>query len=533
MMLAAQRVLSLVALLLLASCDGGVSAPKLSPLVQGTLDVDLGSLLDYQSEAPASDRTGTAEYSVTELALRRSLGVSLKSHTSGLVRINGQFARTNETVAVTIQSIDVDQTITVEHLDATGAPVTQIIHTRPQSLPQFQVVGQTSSPGEITLTPNGQNIKNYLLSLDGTGKVLFYKRSLDKQLSDFKRHKFAGATRYSYMEGIRILPIGYLEGKTTVLDENYVTKAVIDGALPNPARGRGPVQTENHDFLLLADNHYIVSAYYGRVVNNIPGVAGDVRLVSSLLQEVRDGNVIWEWDSADHPELFAQAEEGNVFNATTWSDYAHFNAMVIDPYDGTLLASFRGLNAIFKIDRRDGAILWRFGGVADEFGLTTTQTPQGQHSVRVFADGSMAYFDNNTTCLGVLPLLRRFHTPDPQNAGRTACDIRGVSSRVTTVRLDEGSRRVLSFREVRFPNPAEDAAVSGRATQVTSFRGSVVEMPNGNLFVGFGSNSSGERDAVEWNVQTGQPVFALYFDKLGQPSTQIDGGSYRALFSAY
>lgn len=533
MVLAVQRVLFLVALFPLASCDRNVSAPELGAVLQqGSLNVDQGALLDYQTEASASDLTGAAEYSVTELALRRPLGVSFKSRTKTWVRINGQFALTNQTVAVAIRSIDVDQTITVEHLDANGTLVTQIIHTRPKSLPTFLAVGQTSVRGEITLTPNGRNMKNYLLSLDGTGKVLFYKRSLDKQFADFKRHKFGSLTRYSYMEGTRILPIGYLEGKITVLDEDYVTMFVIDGVLPNSVRGRALVQSENHDFLLLADNHYIVPAYYGRVVNNIPGVVGEVQLVSALLQEVRDGNVIWEWDSADHPELFAQSEEGNAFNATTWSDYAHFNAMVIDPSDGALLASFRNLNAIFKIDRTNGVILWRFGGVADEFGLSTIQTPQGQHSVQLFADGSMAYFDNNTTCLGVLPLLARFHTPDPQNAGQTACESRGASSRVTIVRLDEGSRRVLGLREVRFPNPAEDAAVSGGANQLTSFRGNVMEMPNGNLFVGFGSNPPGERDAVEWDMQSGLPVFALYFDKLGLPSMQADGGSYRAQFSA-
>ena len=517
-------------LLQLLACHGERPA-VMEPLKDAALSVSRGELLDYATETAAGNPGATGDFSLSELTTRVPIGIEVKSSTSGYVRVNGQLIATNVRTQVAVTSLEGGADIVIEHLDAAGALVTQRVHTMPKAIPSYKVIGKTSEDGEIALTPGGEKLKSYLLLLDGSGKIIFYRRSPDQQFSNFRKYDFGGKVFYTYISGVAILPLGYAEGKVTILDNNFVKVSVIDGVLPNAAKGRPLVQSENHEFLLLGENHYLVSGYYGHKVDGIPNAPAGVQLASSVLQEVKDGVVVFEWESTDHPELYEQAEEGNTYSTTGWSDYVHFNSIEVDPRDGNFVASFRNLNTIMKIDRRTGQILWRFGGRADDFGLTPNQTPQGQHSARILADGSMIYFDNNTTCGGVVPKLPRFYTPNPQRGNLTACDERDKNSRVVKVFLDESRHSVTSFQEWRFANDAGAIAAKAGPYQFTSFRGSVQYMSNGHMFLGFGSNSPSERDVMEWDPATGRPVFELYFNFEGSIPAQADVGSYRAWFS--
>lgn len=532
-----RRLAIIVATALLSvACGGGAGdsaadGDALSNLPDAVLRVDRGELLDATSESAAINLTDAGSFALSELTTRVALGVTVQSSVTGFVRVNGQRVETNRATMVPISRIAADNEIRIEHRDRSGALVVQTLRTRPQGLPSFTVQGQTSTAGEIALSPNGNNIKPYLLLLDGSGNIIYYRRSADLSFNDFKQHRVGARALYSYMQGSRILPVGYTEGKVFVMDENFLPLATIDGPLPNAAKGRPQQNSESHDFLILGDNHYLVSAYYGSAVDGIPGAPARTRLVSSVLQEIRNGAVVFEWDSTDHPELYGQSEENNNYSAVTWSDYVHFNSIAVDPRDGNFVVSFRNLNAIMKIDRASRQILWRYGGAADDFALTALQLPQGQHTAQMLADGSLLFFDNNTTCSGVLPALPRFFTPDPLNGNLSLCDQRASGSRIVKARLDEPGRRVTSTQQWRIPNDAQAIVTSGAASQTSRARGSVQQLANGNLFIGFGSNLRGERDVLEWDPIAEHAVFELYFDLAGDPVTQSDIGSYRAQFT--
>jgi hypothetical protein len=508
------------------------STPTLQPVEILSLETNRGAVQYFESETTAATFQDDQEYSLTELSARAPLVLKIKSTHFGTLRVNGVFAYTNSWISVPVTSIGVDDFVSVEYVNASGEARSFKIHTRPKGLPTPSVIGNTSIPGEIALTPGGPGFTSYLLLLSGKGEVIFYRKAPDTQASDFKKYRVEGKTFYTYVTGRPVLPIGYFEGKVHVLNDRFTDIGVVDGALPNLAKGRSAtIQSENHDFLFLGTDHYIVSTYYGRPLDNVPGVAGTALIVSSLLQEVVNGSVVFEWDSADHPELYLESEEGNNFNDSTWSDYAHFNSIDIDPRDDNLIVSFRNLNAILKIDRHTGDILWRFGGTADSFGLTAHQIPQGQHSARLTATYSLLYLDNNTTCSGVPPMLSRFYTPSDRYGGVAPCDQRPLDSRIVRVQLNEASKQVIEYQEWRFPNRSEVAAFSGTEFESVSYRGSVQELPNGNFFVGFGSHHPGERDAMEMD-SNGNTVFELSFNNAGLQPQQASVSSYRAQFFA-
>ncbi len=68
--------------------------------------------------------------------------------------------------------------------------------------------------------------------------------------------------------------------------------------------------------------------------------------------------------------------------------------MYIDE-DDNLLVSCRHIDAILKISRETGELIWTLGGTGDEFGLTEDQLFSKQHSIIVTEDGSYMIFNND------------------------------------------------------------------------------------------------------------------------------------------
>ena len=69
-------------------------------------------------------------------------------------------------------------------------------------------------------------------------------------------------------------------------------------------------------------------------------------------------------------------------------NWTHGNALDLDA-DGNLLVSFRSLSEITKIDTRTGEVLWRMGGLRNQFTFPDSGPPfLRQHGVRVAPAGS-------------------------------------------------------------------------------------------------------------------------------------------------
>lgn len=59
-----------------------------------------------------------------------------------------------------------------------------------------------------------------------------------------------------------------------------------------------------------------------------------------------------------------------------------------------MIASFRNLDEVLKIDRQTGEILWTLGGLGDDFGLTEEQLFSRQHYAKLTDTGTLLLFDN-------------------------------------------------------------------------------------------------------------------------------------------
>lgn len=270
------------------------------------------------------------------------------------------------------------------------------------------VEGETDLPGCFYLSfPFSRN----LIVLDGRGNVVWQKyepfASADQPGSwwDFKKHVVEGRNYYSYHDNTGTYDnyglTGYGPGERVILDENFnEIKRITFEASDVVPKG---FPLDGHDFLLIDLEHYILNGYIKDTVYNIPGFESGSDVVFSYLQEVKNGEVIWEWKSIDYPELYnwvtidsySQTGANDFANEKVAApDYIHFNSMDLDA-DGNLICSFRHIHSILCLDRgaSENQIKWTLSGVADEFGLNAIQKCSAQHTA--YVDGNyITVFDN-------------------------------------------------------------------------------------------------------------------------------------------
>lgn len=124
----------------------------------------------------------------------------------------------------------------------------------------------------------------------------------------------------------------------------------------------------------------------------IPGGRPNATVIGNHIVEMdASGDPVFVWRSWDHFEIEDAVHEDLTGGKI---DYVHMNSLEFDG-DGNLLASSRHLSEITKIDRRTGDILWRLGGVNDDFRWTNDEHRISyQHTIQTLPGGRYLIFDN-------------------------------------------------------------------------------------------------------------------------------------------
>jgi len=275
-----------------------------------------------------------------------------------------------------------------------------------EGLPAIHVEGSTDLPGNFYLS---FVYSRDIALLDGKGNIVWSKHE-DQPAEgastgwwDFKKHVVDGKTYYSYHDQTGAYDSygleGFAPGERVILDENFNEVKRITFEASRVTKKGDPL--DGHDFLMIDLDHYILSGYIHETVYNVPGYEGGSQVVYSYLQEVKDGEVVWDWRSADYPELYALTVTDGTPTAADYAneqtdapDIMHFNAMRLDD-NGNLVCSFRNLSTILCLDRtkREGQIMWKLSGNGDEFGLPEYAKSSCQHYVTVDGD-RFTVFDN-------------------------------------------------------------------------------------------------------------------------------------------
>jgi hypothetical protein len=196
----------------------------------------------------------------------------------------------------------------------------------------------------------------------------------------------------------------------------------LDGSLVRTLNAVGH-PADVHDLYLLGNGDYLVGAYVNQrhVDTSAYGGSSDATVTNARLQQVSsDGQLLWDWKSQEHVAL---AETGRHW---PWAinngyDIAHWNS--IEPAGDSVIASFRHFDAVYKIRKSTGNIVWKLGGTGTSRSLDVKGDPRGytfgaQHDARLLSDGTLTVFDNRTGLGHETPRAVRFRI-DPQTGTAT------------------------------------------------------------------------------------------------------------------
>lgn len=479
-----KAVLALPALLLAAACSSAAPAP--AEPSDGGSDASaaavLSSLTISTGDLRPSFDPNWADYDVMSLNSVYPLTVTATASDPAVaITVHGSPAQSGVGTVFQLQPAE-DFTVVASAPGA--ASTTYTVHYLPADLPSYVTKSYTGAGTEdVLLTPNN----TYLLIVDRAGNALYYRSFAPQYVSNFQQTTLAdGSIVYSANVGV-LNTQGWTLGVDHLMDQHFGDLA--DYQLPAYAQ-HGVLPAEQHEMILLGAQHYVAESYVQRTLDlSVYNSAWSSQAVvmSNVFQEVENGNVLVEWDSANFPSLYSDSIYENTFAAGTVSDYLHLNSIDIDPSDGNFVVSFRHTSSIVKIDRHTAQILWTLGGKEDQYGLTAEQTFSMQHYVRMQPDGAMWIFDNEY--------------PTSQE------------TRILSFVLDQTNKKVTSF-QVLYTKPSTEPQ--------TTFMGSQTALSGGRLFCGWGGWYSSAFGPGATEIVNGAVTWSIEFPTVGV-------FSYRAL----
>jgi len=302
------------------------------------------------------------------------------------------------------------------------------------------------APGYVFAAPFGSPASQGPLILDDDGEPVWFLPLATEQAYNFRVQRYQGRPVLTWYESYGNNLYG---GSCVLYDAEYREVKRVHG-------GHG-YACDLHEFLITSRDTALVA-----VANDVKydltsiGGAANSTVTEGIVQEldIRTGKVLFEWHSLDHvapDESFRTGvtPAGNV-------DYFHLNSIGVAP-DGNLIVSARHTSAVYKLDRKSGAILWRLGGKRSDFALGAGAAFAFQHDARTHDDGTLTLFDNGAT------------DTDPG-------DVVEQASRPLRLSLDEKALTATLDHVFTPPTP-----------RLATEMGNLQVLPDGTVFVGWGS----------------------------------------------
>lgn len=164
-----------------------------------------------------------------------------------------------------------------------------------------------------------------------------------------------------------------------------------------------------HGNYVLNENHYLLQAVS---LENVYINNKESYVVNCILQEQLNGEVIWEWQSIDYPELFEASFARNdyfcdqVINKEYACDYAHMNSVIWTKDKKYLYISFKHIG-IIKIKYSTKKIEWILGlKTLKNWNYTEPlDLFAHQHDLHLIDNNTLYFWDNKHFCYTELSIV--------------------------------------------------------------------------------------------------------------------------------
>jgi len=290
------------------------------------------------------------------------------------------------------------------------------------------------SPGYLFIAPKKKVEQGGPLILDNRGRVIWFLPVDRRGVTDFRVQHYRGKPVLTWWRGKSA--DNKRLGSYSIYDDSYRPITSV-----RPGNG---LSGDMHEFKITPRNTALMTLSHRVTVKSRDVLEGAFQEV-----DIRTGRVLFEWHSIGHIKLTESYYRLPRDPDKTY-DYFHINTIEIDR-DGNYLVSARNTHTIYKIDHRDGNIIWRLGGKRSDFTLGPGVAFGWQHDVRRQRDGTLTMFDNEAA-----PKLRKH-------------------SRGLVLRIDEQRKTATLVHSFVHTPPL-----------VSVDQGNMQKLPNGNYLVGWG-----------------------------------------------
>ena len=245
----------------------------------------------------------------------------------------------------------------------------------PADLPRFTAGGPSASSGYVLFASGA-----YTLVIDNGGRVVWYRR-------------FENGPGLNFMAQ----PTGRYVVRPPTPEPGDIEPWLELDALGNITRTltcANGLNARLHDLILHTDGSYRVLCDEIRTMDlTAHGGVAAARVTGTAVQHVAEnGALISQWSPFDHFEITDVELAERTGQNVNWT---HGNALELDA-DGNLLVSFRNLGEITKINAATGAVIWRLGGLRNQFTFIDAPAPAfaRQHGARWAGPGNLVLLDN-------------------------------------------------------------------------------------------------------------------------------------------
>jgi hypothetical protein len=269
--------------------------------------------------------------------------------------------------------------------------------------------GADNGNGDIFISPFGDSstYENGPEIIDNQGNVVwFHPVPAGQEASDFRAQFYDGQPVLTWWQGTGLG--GLAQGTDYIYNDHYQQIATVSA-------GNG-LSADGHEFLITPWNTALILAYTTATADltSIGGPA-DQTVIDGVVQEIdiRTGQVLFQWNSADHVPYNASEQPLPASPTTPW-DWFHINAVHL-AWDGSLLIDARNTWATYDVSRHTGTVNWVLGGKDSTF---TVQAAPGQtldsageifawqHDPEQVGPNTFTWFDNDSSGTPLLPASR-------------------------------------------------------------------------------------------------------------------------------
>ncbi|HEV7400592.1 MAG TPA: aryl-sulfate sulfotransferase [Solirubrobacterales bacterium] len=444
-------------------CNDGEAADNFPYTVNGGSEATVRVTVNCVTEVSISQGLSPKfDPSVTDYTVRcdgSPLDVSGRTAKGAEIAVDGQQAQAG-TFRTTV-SLEANQAFSFEVTDG-GTPSTYYVRCLPANFGAWEYEGLLApSHAFYVVTPTlGAGAGPYAVIFDNHGVPIWWDTESPAAPSDAK-----------------VLPDGTIAwwSNTAPHGDDYEIHN-FDGTLVSnlfAASGR----TDSHDLQLEPNGNYFLLSYQPREHVDLTAFGGglDDTVTDAVIEELKPNNEsVWSWSTQGHIGLEETGRWWPTALASSAADIVHMNA--VEPAgEDAILISLRHTDAVYKIKKSTGEVIWKLGGTWTPKSLTVKGDPEGayplggQHDVRLQPDGTITIHDNNTDL------------PDPPRAVR--------------YRIDEAAKTATLVEEVTDPRAPSSFCC-----------GSARRSADGSWLLSWGGRSL----VTEFN-SAGQRTFALGF----------------------